>query len=423
MAHRSTNVVFGARAPPFDLKLPEELVITAAEIVIYLPNHIRDYDVLLRLVQGGITQMAIVNHYIRVNCEIDPEYNELREVVNPSTPGIRFADLATNVNTYPSYARGNGLILTRCVQYAALHPEEQYIFPRDFAYLAEKLDDGRQVLPQHLDRASAARWLRKSTWPISEGPHVETFKKIDGDEMYEEIEDFGSNEPHFGDEIDFMVDEANVDLSRQDMTDWNNHFNVDADHAQQDAILPTLASLSSEPDSLGVLNQPGAHSTGNSWDGFSFNNRALFNNYDFRGVQTEVEDYEYRDCVTNHVYNDRRTYTSDNELQIAASDAAKNDQGPPFSQTNQQDLLFERPRSLQLSGVTRVNRRPRIDFGRHHPYAARQPTRAVLSEPGNYTDHSTDRNEHHDALLVGDFPDFLANGSLAFDNNLHINFD
>tara|TARA_R110002003_G_scaffold42_2_gene3070 strand:- start:8133 stop:8732 length:600 start_codon:yes stop_codon:yes gene_type:complete len=199
MAQRSRANIFGSAAPSPNLKLPEDLVILVSEIVVYFPNHIRNYDVLLRLVQAGVTQMTITNlvnlhrliptnkfpvlpnsvckiiekemrihsgfgkwtmgkhkngsytydydwdsedltlNGVRLDCELHPEYSEAGEVTNPPIEGIPFADLAVDINAHPSYARGDGFIFTRCVQYVALHPQRGYVFPRDFAYLAEKL--------------------------------------------------------------------------------------------------------------------------------------------------------------------------------------------------------------------------------------------------------------------------------------------
>ncbi|KAH7072010.1 hypothetical protein BKA63DRAFT_567935 [Paraphoma chrysanthemicola] len=293
-------------------------------------------------------------NYTRVNCELDPEYDELGEVVNPPTPGIPFADLAINVNSHPSYARGDGSMLTRCIQYAALHPDEDYIFQRDFAYLAEKLDDGRQILPQHLDRASAARWLRKSTWLISESPHVETFEGIDGDGIYEGMEAFGSIESYSGDEIDFMVDGANIDLS---IKTW-----------------PTGTTTS-----MLMLIMP------------------------------------------NKMFYSRLLHLSPpNPIRLERS---ANRKPTALEILGWQNVPLEGSPGLHLSGVMRVNRRPRIDIGRHHPYAARQSSRIVVSEPDTYIDRSAGPNEEQNTFLVGDIHDFLANESVTFDNNLNINFD
>jgi hypothetical protein len=61
MARRSRNNIFGSAAPSPNLKLPEDLVILVGEIIVYFPNHIRNYDVLIRLTQAGVTQMTIAN--------------------------------------------------------------------------------------------------------------------------------------------------------------------------------------------------------------------------------------------------------------------------------------------------------------------------------------------------------------------------
>lgn len=62
-----------------------------------------------------------------------------------------------DVLIHPSFALGDDFMLTLCVQYAAAHPEKKYVFPGDFAYLVEKLDDDRQLEDHHLDETSFAR--------------------------------------------------------------------------------------------------------------------------------------------------------------------------------------------------------------------------------------------------------------------------
>jgi hypothetical protein len=172
---------------------------------------------------------------VHINCELDPEYSYFGEVVNPPMPGIPFADLAVDVNAHPSYSRGDGFIFTRCVQYAALHPDRGYNFPRDYAYLAEKLDDGRQLLPHHLDQASATRWLKKSTWLIDEQPEVETFESED--EVM--VEDIHVTLPLYH-QNDLTGDEANFDMSHQSGHGLFNLSALDAPNEFLEAALPTV---------------------------------------------------------------------------------------------------------------------------------------------------------------------------------------
>ncbi|KAF2034157.1 hypothetical protein EK21DRAFT_108201 [Setomelanomma holmii] len=207
---RSTRSVFGPAAPTQNLKLPEGVVILLAEIIVYFSNHIRNYDVLLRLIQAATTQAVVANLTItghrdgdcaydydsapddltcngmQLNCELDQEYFRNGQIKNPPIESIPLAGLAIDVNTHPSYARGDGFMFVRCVQYATLHPEKQYMFPNDLAYLMAKLDDGRQLLAHHFDNATAERWLNKDMRLIDEHPNVEIIDDVedsDGEEM------------------------------------------------------------------------------------------------------------------------------------------------------------------------------------------------------------------------------------------------
>jgi hypothetical protein len=101
---------------------------------------------------------------ILLNCEVDwtGHMNGAREIL--PVENIPFADLAREVRIHPSYSSGDGFMLTRCVQYAAAHLEKNFFFPRDFAYLAQNLDDDRELTTEHLDAASITRWKNKQTW-------------------------------------------------------------------------------------------------------------------------------------------------------------------------------------------------------------------------------------------------------------------
>jgi hypothetical protein len=77
-------------------------------------------------------------------------------------PNVRFNSLAKDVKRYPSIARGDGLNVTRCVQYAVAHPEEDWMYPRDFTALIDKL--GRlRVQPHHFDAAVFDRFKNRQT--------------------------------------------------------------------------------------------------------------------------------------------------------------------------------------------------------------------------------------------------------------------
>jgi hypothetical protein len=77
-------------------------------------------------------------------------------------PNVRFNSLAKDVKRYPSIAHGDGLNLTRCVQYAVAHPEEDWMYPRDVTTLTDKL--GRlPVQPHHVDTAVFDRFKNRQT--------------------------------------------------------------------------------------------------------------------------------------------------------------------------------------------------------------------------------------------------------------------
>jgi hypothetical protein len=256
---RSTSNVFGSEAPHDDLRLPQDLPILAVEIITYLPNALRNDAAVLRFVQAGLDQKTLANivnlHRILPTkkfpilpnsvCKViengmrrnsgrrdwtvtkhkkgEFTYNKTWDADDISLNGVRlncevsgkglkpiegfpFAELAHKVNIHPSYRRGDGFMLTRCVQYAAAHPGKGYVFPRDFAYLVEKLDDGRQLHPCHFDAASLSRWKRKTAWMIGERPEIENFDNVeDSDDE--------------SDDVSMDVDEA------EDGMEIDNHFN------------------------------------------------------------------------------------------------------------------------------------------------------------------------------------------------------
>ena len=57
---RNTKKVFGYKAPHVDTGLPEDLYITVVEFLTYLPDGIRNFEPLLRLVQAGLNQYNLV---------------------------------------------------------------------------------------------------------------------------------------------------------------------------------------------------------------------------------------------------------------------------------------------------------------------------------------------------------------------------
>jgi hypothetical protein len=83
---------------------------------------------------------------------------------NEVVKNVRFESLAINLKRFPSMEFGDGLNLTRCVQYALEHPEEDLMFPKDFAYLANRLDV-YPIRDKHYDQATFARWRDTTPYP------------------------------------------------------------------------------------------------------------------------------------------------------------------------------------------------------------------------------------------------------------------
>jgi hypothetical protein len=58
---RDTKNIFGPDAPDARLSMPHGCVILASEIIAFLPNSLRNHDILLRLVQNGLTSQIAAN--------------------------------------------------------------------------------------------------------------------------------------------------------------------------------------------------------------------------------------------------------------------------------------------------------------------------------------------------------------------------
>jgi hypothetical protein len=235
----------GPEAPHKNTRLPDYINLTLVEIIVYFPNAMRNPRVLLRLVQAGLDQQTLANiinlHRIwekypalgntvctimqgtmrrgfpfpdwtftrhkkdeytydykwdvedltltgvELECEINPKLDARGVVRKPVIEDIPFADLAAGVNIRPSYARGDGLMLSRCVQYAAANAHKDYRFPRDLAELVAKLDIGRVVRSEHLDAACVLRCKDKLHWAPADHPLIEDFSNVeDSDDEYED---------------------------------------------------------------------------------------------------------------------------------------------------------------------------------------------------------------------------------------------
>ncbi|KAH5006141.1 hypothetical protein HBI75_224060 [Parastagonospora nodorum] len=232
VGQKDRSNVFGREAPSRNLRLPKNEVITVAEFFTYFPNSTRNYNFLRRFVPAGIDQRTIANIVnlhrkwekwpaeinsvckllskefqenfdknwsirkhndenltyglawgaqdltlkdVLLACEVYPKINAAGKITNPPMDNIPFADLAINVVRHPSYATGDGFMLTRCVQYAEAQTEKGYMFPRDFTKLVRKLQDGRVLEAKHYDNALILRWKNKGAWVAGELRHIEAF--------------------------------------------------------------------------------------------------------------------------------------------------------------------------------------------------------------------------------------------------------
>lgn len=95
-----------------------------------------------------------------------------------TTDKIDFADLARKVNVHPSNSRGDGFMLTRCVQYAAANPDKEYAFPDGYRLLCRKLYDGRRLTAAHNDQASLKRWGQRNVVQNYGNHEIETFSIV-----------------------------------------------------------------------------------------------------------------------------------------------------------------------------------------------------------------------------------------------------
>ncbi|KAH7385349.1 hypothetical protein DE146DRAFT_199265 [Phaeosphaeria sp. MPI-PUGE-AT-0046c] len=231
-ARRSTSCVFGDAAPNMDIGFPEGLRITAVEFLVYFPNAIRNYEPLLRFVQADLDQVTlarILNFHRRWDrrpiltntCGVilrkatregtgdnlwntslhkrqyaydrtwadeeftlqDIELNCPRTAPPDMKPDVRthtitFADLARDVHVHPSFNRGDGFMLTRCVQYAAANPGMGYVFPDDFDTLVRKLDDNRRLSAEHYEKASIRRWADSAIKQAYGNAETESFEQV-----------------------------------------------------------------------------------------------------------------------------------------------------------------------------------------------------------------------------------------------------
>ena len=211
---------FGTGSPHWNLAFPNGNL-TAAEILAYLPHWLKSVDVIDRFVANGATASVIaviINEFrnqprgkrypsnsVRImmtsamrsagfkdwtigahdrwprengigeSCLSVKDFrpprvthptifnNPQEDMRNAEVEPIAFRDLALHLKKHP--AGNDALDLTRCVQYALLHQNEDLLFPTDFAYLITKLGGPQTVTTFHYDREAFAR-REKSVAPL-----------------------------------------------------------------------------------------------------------------------------------------------------------------------------------------------------------------------------------------------------------------
>ncbi|KAF2849709.1 hypothetical protein T440DRAFT_518938 [Plenodomus tracheiphilus IPT5] len=97
----------------------------------------------------------------RLLCKAANNPNARAALVLPIT-GIDFKSLAVEVGQFPSETTGDGLDLTRCVLYALKNPDEDLIYPRDFASLTSSLGGPIKPRAKTHDRETFGRWKKLS---------------------------------------------------------------------------------------------------------------------------------------------------------------------------------------------------------------------------------------------------------------------
>jgi len=90
------------------------------------------------------------------------EYNLGKKRGGGIVDNVPMASLGNGVKNFPSVSTGDGLHLTRCVQYAMAHPNLDLMFPRDFKSVTESLPPVTRG-PQHSDAATFARFRNGNT--------------------------------------------------------------------------------------------------------------------------------------------------------------------------------------------------------------------------------------------------------------------
>ncbi|CAO2653655.1 Nn.00g030660.m01.CDS01 [Neocucurbitaria sp. VM-36] len=208
------NNAFGDGSPSWNLPFPDGNL-TSAEIIAYLPHWLKSIDVIDRFVTNGARSTiiaAMINAFrdqprgeaflpnsvgIMMSfamrragyagwtvgthelwsreSELDegnlsvkgfrpPRITHPKQVYrggrnnttcNIEAEPVQFKDLALHVKKHPTNA--DALDLTRCVQYALVHQNEEWLFPDDFQYLVIHLGGPVSITHSHQDRQVFAR--------------------------------------------------------------------------------------------------------------------------------------------------------------------------------------------------------------------------------------------------------------------------
>lgn len=216
MAALAKNNAFGRHSPSWNLSFPDGNL-TAIEILAYLPHWLKSIDVVDRFVANSgrsKTIAAVINEFrdqptkstFQANSvqimmsyamrragyhnwtvgthdqwarTVNHEEGDLsvkrfrpprvthpkrlpyaqkqtHEAAHNEDPGpVAFKDLALHVKKHPAGA--DALDLTRCVQYALRHTNEEWYFPDDFELLINRLGGPARVTHAHRDRQAFAR--------------------------------------------------------------------------------------------------------------------------------------------------------------------------------------------------------------------------------------------------------------------------
>ncbi|KAH7084312.1 hypothetical protein FB567DRAFT_550321 [Paraphoma chrysanthemicola] len=214
--------IFGTTAIAKNLRIPDDGEFTAVEILVFLPNWVRRFEVLFRLVENGWDRQPMIKvflmhrdssgdkHHPRFDSALHHAFKKVFEdqgyngwnitrhqdgefclsldeldatnlywddedltfaggiamfnyVVEKENGtlinNVAFKSLANGVVKFPNASNGDALHLTPCVEYAVQNPDEDLLFPRDYGMLRTRLGLGA-ARREHQDRESLDRWKK-----------------------------------------------------------------------------------------------------------------------------------------------------------------------------------------------------------------------------------------------------------------------